>query len=346
MHLLAFFIATLLPLAAVANPPRVVTDIAPVHSLVASVMHGVGAPQIILPPGASPHGYALRPSEARMLAQADVVIWVGEDFTPWLSTSIQSLAASAQRISLLDVKGTVLLQYRRADHIDRRHDHDDHEHASSETKLASEDNHNEHKHHDHEPNSSENKVGVPVEDQHDHGHQNNSTEVHAWLDPENAKTWLDAIASLLSELDPENRIAYEANALMTKQRIDEAASTLRSVLDPLRQKRFIVLHDAYHYFESRFGVQSVTAILPNDGAAASAGHVRSISRLLAEGDVSCVFVEPQMPAALAETLSEEHGVQTGTLDPLGDMLERGPGLYRQLLLNLGLGLRDCLSEPL
>ncbi|MEM9058839.1 MAG: zinc ABC transporter substrate-binding protein [Pseudomonadota bacterium] len=338
MRLITLLAAMLLPLAVAAQPPRVVTDIAPVHSLVASVTRGISAPEVLLPPGASPHGYALRPSEARMLAQADVLIWIGRDFTPWLDGSVQTLAANARHLSLLEVKGTLLLEYRGAGHID----HDAQEHggqAVDGVKLTLSD---EHDHADEKPIASGGKVGTVLRDENGRDNFVRDSELHAWLDPENAKTWLDAIAMLLSEIDPENRIAYEANALLAKQEIDEASSMLRAVLGPVQEKRFIVLHDAYHYFENRFGVTSVAAFLPNDGAAASAGHVRSISRILADGGISCVFIEPQMPATLARTLSSEHGVLTGVLDPLGDTLERGPGLYEKLILNLGMGLRDCL----
>ena len=88
-----------------ADAPRVVTDIAPVHSLVAQVMDGVGLPDLIVPPGADAHHLALRPSDARTIAQADVVVWVGPELTPWLTDPLDTLAPQAATLTLLATPG-------------------------------------------------------------------------------------------------------------------------------------------------------------------------------------------------------------------------------------------------
>ncbi|NCV50495.1 MAG: DNA primase, partial [Rhodobacterales bacterium] len=95
---------------AMAEAPSVAVDIAPVHSLVARVMDGVGAPNLIIPPGASPHEYSLRPSEAQSLQDADIVFWIGEDLTPWLEKSIDTLSQNAEITTLLDQSETKLLK--------------------------------------------------------------------------------------------------------------------------------------------------------------------------------------------------------------------------------------------
>ena len=74
-----------------AEVPRVATDIAPIHSLVSMVMQGAGSPDLIIPPGASPHSYAMRPSEARAVAKADLVVWVGPELSPWLGRVLEAL---------------------------------------------------------------------------------------------------------------------------------------------------------------------------------------------------------------------------------------------------------------
>ena len=118
-RLLATFFA-LLPSLASAEPPRVVTDIPPVHALVASVMTGVGRPALLLPPGASPHDYALRPSQAQTLARADIVIWIGPDLSPWLGRAMATLGRDAWIVGLLAAPDTVTLRYATG------HDQDDH----------------------------------------------------------------------------------------------------------------------------------------------------------------------------------------------------------------------------
>ncbi|MEL7089622.1 MAG: zinc ABC transporter substrate-binding protein, partial [Planctomycetota bacterium] len=126
---------------ALAEAPSVAVDIAPVHSLVARVMDGVGAPSLIVRPGASPHEYSLRPSEAAALQDADLVFWIGEDLTPWMEDAVETLATDATVTALLEADGIKLLDFREGalfeahehgDHDDEEHaahdDHDDHGH--------------------------------------------------------------------------------------------------------------------------------------------------------------------------------------------------------------------------
>jgi len=109
MRLIALLIwICVLPSGLAAKAPQVATDIAPVQSLVARVMQGVGTPALIIRQGASPHEYALRPSEAAALARADLVIWIGPELTPWLQSAVETLAGEAAQVALLAVDQTVL----------------------------------------------------------------------------------------------------------------------------------------------------------------------------------------------------------------------------------------------
>ncbi|MEC8667038.1 MAG: zinc ABC transporter substrate-binding protein, partial [Pseudomonadota bacterium] len=104
----ALFALPLLASPALAEVPQVVTDIPPVHSLAASVMQGVGTPTLLLPPGGSAHGHQMRPSEAAAMSAADLVVWVGEELSPWIADASAKLAPDAASLSLIDVQGTVL----------------------------------------------------------------------------------------------------------------------------------------------------------------------------------------------------------------------------------------------
>ena len=177
----------LLPAVAAAEVPSVAVDIPPVHSLVERVMGDLGTPQLVIQPGASPHGYAMRPSEAEALAQADVVFWVSDGLTPWLAKARQSLAPDAQQVELMESAGTQRLTYRQGATLEA-HDHDEH-HEHEE--------HEGHGHHEgHDGHEHEQHAG------HDH-HDHSGWDPHGWLDPVNAQAWLDAIATSLAELDPD-----------------------------------------------------------------------------------------------------------------------------------------------
>lgn len=322
---------------AAAETPKVVTDIAPVHSLVSIVMQGIGSPEILIPPGVSPHDFALRPSAAREISKADIVIWIGSDFTPWLARPLRALAPDAISMELIEIPATFTLPYRNKlifnatlEGSEDGHDGDDHR-----THKDTQDDHkDEASHSDHSRSSHE--------DSHGHAHHG-TVELHAWQDPENAKAWLEAIADLLAATDPSNAQRYEANAQTGIEQVNAVAQQLARDLTPLRNRGYVVMHDAYQYFENRFDVPASAALLPGDGSPASAARVQAISRLLNDIGPTCIFVEPQMSATLARTLADEHDVRIGLLDPLGDKLERGPMQYSKMLLGIGQGLLDCLS---
>ncbi len=85
--------------------PRVVVSIKPIHSLVAGVMAGVGAPELLVKGGSSPHTYSLKPSDAQVLNTADVVFWIGPGFEGFLEKPLKTLAASAKVVALMDTPG-------------------------------------------------------------------------------------------------------------------------------------------------------------------------------------------------------------------------------------------------
>lgn len=109
------FAATALPAA--AEVPQVVTDTPVVHSLVASVMGGLGTPELLLDKGADAHDFQLRPSQLRALKAAGLVVWIGPEMTPWLGHALES-GTSGEALVLLDLPGTRLRHYAEEDHAE------------------------------------------------------------------------------------------------------------------------------------------------------------------------------------------------------------------------------------
>jgi zinc transport system substrate-binding protein len=302
---------------ALADAPRVATDIAPVHSLVARVMDGVGAPDLVMAAGASPHAYSLRPSEAAALQQADLVFWIGEDLTPWMEDAIATLAEGARVMSLLEVEGVTLLEFREGALFDG-HDHEgDHDHEETG-----------HDHdHDHDRGHED----------HDHG----AYDPHAWLSPDNASVWLDAIAAELAAVDPGNAAAYRANAAAARDELAATRVEVEARLGPVTDMRFVVFHDAYQYFERAFEISAAGAISLSDAADPSPARIAEIQERVRDEGISCVLAEPQFNPGLVATVLDGTEAATGVMDPLGAELEPGPGLYPQLLLNLADALAGC-----
>jgi zinc transport system substrate-binding protein len=339
-----------LGVVAQADVPRVVADIAPVHSLVAQVMQGVGTPDLIVRQGASPHEYSLRPSEAGALDQADVVFWVGDELTPWLDRSIERLAQDATVVSLLDADGTVRLQFREGPIFDQDdHDHDDHSDGDDHDDHSDGDDHDDHADgdshddqaagDDHDDHADEKEAGHDSDDE--HGHDHGGVDPHAWLDPGNGKHWLDVISTELARLDPENSALYLENAAKGKADIDEAVKDISAELQSAKSTRFVVLHDAYHYFEGRFGIHAVGAISLSDASDPSPARVQSIQKNVQDLEVTCVFSEPQFNVDIVATVIENSQANSAVLDPLGVGLETGQGFYVKLLRDISGEIAAC-----
>lgn len=317
--------------------PDVATDIAPVHSLVARVMAGAGTPALIVPPGASPHGHAMRPSEAAALDRAQVVIWMGEALTPWLADPIGTLAGDAHVIELLGAGGSSVLGFReglafapRAAGADG-HDHalDDHGDDAHAHEEHAEDEHREDGH------------AADAQD-HDNDHAHDGADPHAWLDPANARAWLSLIAAELADHDPENAALYRTNAAEAAVELDALEAEIAARLVAVRDVPYLVFHDAYQYFEARFGVSPAGALSASDATDPGPARVAALRDLARERGIACVFSEPQFDGARVTAIFGET-VRHGVLDPLGSAHAPGPALYPALLGDMATALEECLG---
>ena len=291
-------VLSMLPLPALAEVPRVITDIPPVYGLVAQVMGDLGAPVLLLEKGADEHDFQLRPSQMRDIASADVAVWIGPELTPWMERALEGAKGDMASLPLLAVQGTALLEFGAAD------DHGD---------------------------------------DHDHGHDHGGTDPHAWLNPENAAPWLDAIAAVLSAKDSGNAATYAANAATAKAEIAALDAEISAAIAPVKDKGFVAYHDAYQYFAAHYGMNYLGAIAMGDASAAGAAHLREMQSTIANG-VVCVFPEVQHDADLLLQLTEGTAVNAGAaLDPAGAMLSHSPASYTDVLRNLTTALTGCLS---
>ncbi len=356
--------ATLLGGTAIADVPVVAVDIAPVHSLVARVMEGVGTPELIIPPEASVHEYNLRPSEAAAIQDAQIVFWMGEGLTPWLEDSIETLASGAAVTALLEAGETPLLEFREGA-LFEAHDHDSHD-GDHDDEHAAKDDHDDHGHDDH--GHGEEHAGEKAHDDHEHGHEKEEAHAHdddhddhghedhadehghdhgaydphAWLSPAIAGAWLPLIADTLSGADPANAEVYAANAAAGQAELETLASEVNDILAPGRDKQFIVFHDAYQYFETAFAFPASGAISIGDASDPSPARIAEIQDRIREQGVDCVLAEPQFNAGLVETVLDGTEAKTGVVDPLGSDLTPGISLYSDLIRNMAKSLADCL----
>ncbi len=358
--------------------PAVVTSIKPVHSLVAGVMEGVGTPEIIVDGAASPHTYSLRPSQAASLEKADLVFWIGPRIETFLTNPLETIGQNATVVELGDAHGLTRLALREggafeshdhdhdhgdhADHDDHDHekhaehaDHDDHDHE----KHADHDDHDDHDHEkhaehaDHDDHDHEKHAEHADHDNHDHekhaGHDDHADDahgefdMHVWLDPQNAKALVHEIEEALVKADPENAGKYEANAARLEARLDELTTEVSAVLEPVKDRSFIVFHDAYPYFENRFGISAAGSVTVSREVAPGAARVSEIREKVESLGVTCVFSEPQFEPKIVEVITENTNASSGVLDPLGANFDNGGELYFTLIRTLADNMRTCLS---
>lgn len=306
----------------------VVASIKPIHSLVSAVMEGVGEPELIVRSTGSEHAYTLRPSDANALQNAKIVFWVGHEMETFLEGPIETLAGGATVVALEDAEGLEKLKFREGGPFEAHaHGEDDHGHA--------------HEGHDHE--GHDHAHDDHGHDEH-HGHAHGEHDLHFWLDPLNAKLLLAEIETTLSEADPDNAERYRANVETYSARLDELVSEVEAQLAPVKDKPFVVFHDAYQYFEQRFGVNVVGSITVNPEIMPGAQRVAEIKARIAELRAACIFAEPQFERRLVSVVAEGTDAKSGVLDPLGADLDDGPELYFELIRNMGTSMAACLSQ--
>ncbi|MDM7322668.1 MAG: zinc ABC transporter substrate-binding protein [Gammaproteobacteria bacterium] len=313
LPILALIIST--PLAAT---PQVVTSIKPINDLVHAVMEGVGEPVRLIPPGSSPHTYALKPSERLALEKADILFWIGPEVETTLAKASKTLRPDARIITLSTLPDIELLPARTGGDWEKHEHAHGHEHAHA------------HGHgHGHEAQ---------------HHHHGTSFDGHLWLSPANASMIVRAASSIHSAADPEHAPQYAANAEQAIRRLTALDDELKKKLAPVAAKPFIVFHDAYQYFEHTYGLRAVGSILVSPEAMASVGRVQAMREKIKKLGAVCVFSEPQFEPKLVQTLIEGTQARSGTLDPLGAKLPPGLAGYEQLLQQLADNLTSCLAS--
>lgn len=292
--------------------PRVLVSIKPIHSLVAAIMQGVGTPQVLLDGNASPHTFQLRPSHARQIHQANVLFWVGPDLEKFLEKPLQALGDKAQVVTLADAPGLQLLDYRSGGAFES------HDHAAA------------HDGHDHA-------------DGHDHGE---GKDLHFWLNPLNAQALAGEIAARLTQADPAHAEHYQRNLQTLQQRLAALDSELSSLLQPVKDKPFVVFHDAYQYLEARYHLNVSGSITVSPEVVPGAARIAQMRQKIQSLGAACVFSEPQFEPRIIQTLVQGTPVRTGVLNPEGGELPAGENLYFDLMRGNAKALRDCLGQGL
>ena len=291
---------------------KVVTSIKPIHSLASYIMDGVGSPGLIVDGYNSPHNFQLKPSHAKMLEQADIIFWVGEDLENFLEKPLDTIAKKAEKIELLEIKGIKKLKFRERNIFE---EHDDHGHDAKKE---------EHDDHGHDAKKEEH-------DNHE-GHGHGEYDPHIWLDPINAKVILNEITEHLIENDSKNASTYKSNLAKALAKIDKLIIDV--ITETNTDLSYVVFHDAYQYYENRFNVNILGAMTVNPDVMPGAEQIHEIHEIIEHDNVSCILSEPQFNPDIIKSIAKDTSVKTGVLDPLGANLKPGKDLYFDLIRNM------------
>lgn len=285
--------------------PKVLATIKPLHALAASVMDGIGSPSLLLRASASPHTYALKPSDAQAIQKADLIFWIGPDYEAFMAKSMRGLPKSARVLQMSKLPGVSLLATREG--------------------------------------------GVWEEEAHGHGHAHahdakghDEDDMHLWLDPINAKAILAAMSEALGRADAPNAARYAANATAAAAQIDALDAELATKLAALRDKPFIVFHDAYQYYEKRYGLNAVGSITVTPDRVPGPRRLSELRKKITEQGALCVLSEPQFTSGLVGTVLSGTKARGGVLDPLGGAAPEGADGYAGLMRGIANGLSACL----
>ncbi len=294
---------------------NIVTSIKPLHFITYDITYGVSEPELLLNANASPHTYALKPSDIKKIAEADLMIWFGPELESFLSSAVKKSAAD------LELGASEKLSLR-----EFGDEHDSHEEESHHTAHESGEHEHEHEHEEHE--------------HHHHG----THDPHIWLGPEQARQAAGIIAERLAKVDPEHADIYQTNYQNFINELDLTVADIRKQLEPVKQYGYYVFHDAYGYFEDYFGMNKQGHFTVSPDRKPGAKTLLHIRAELEEGKAKCVFSEPQFKPAVIETVVSGSNVVTGKLDPLGTDIAVAKGSYFAFLRSIADGYSQCLGQ--
>ena len=307
----------------------IITTIQPITSLVSAVIGNTGKTISLIPTEISPHEYKLKPSDIKKLQNGNIIFYVSDHLETSITKVFENLPKNIKSINLMEDAGIKHLAIRDNEaweRHDHRHGHGDHH--DHDKKAKEHDDHEDEKH---------------AKKHDDHNNHEKEDDVHIWLSPDNAVKIIKKVNKELSLYFPENAKTYNKNTNQMIKKINELEVELKNELSGIKDKPYIVFHDAYQYFETSFDLNAVGSIALDGDIASSPKQISFIKDKIVKFKASCVFQEPQFDSKLVKIVVEGTNAKIGTLDPLGVNIKSGENFYLQLLKNMAKSLKDCLG---
>ena len=294
----------------------VISTIQPINSLVSAIIGNTGKSITIIPSEQSPHDFKLKPSDVKVLQNGNIIFYVSNHLESSITKVLKNLPKNIKLINLMEESGVNHLAIRDNDAWER------------------------HDHHGHDDHDVHDKHGKKHDDHDDHEKED---DVHVWLSPDNAIKIVQKVNKVLSLYFPENSKIYNDNTTKFIDKIRNLKMELVKELLPIKNKPYIVFHDAYQYFEKTFELNAVGSVALEGDIASSPKQISIIKDKIVKSKASCVFQEPQFDSKLVKIVVEGTDAKIGTLDPLGVNISENKDFYLQLLTNMTKSLKECLG---
>ncbi len=305
---------------------QITVSIPPLAGIVAPLLDEGDELHVLLKPGVSPHGFQLKPSHLKMLHESDLVISVGTPVDAWLEKALSRFDAQVVEMSALPgIQSLPVRQGGLWEKSDHGHEDEHEEHAGHAADHADEAN--------------------SVHDEHVAFH----SDGHLWLSLKNARLLIVQVSDQLQRMKPESAAEIQRKTEAWLKLLDEVDSQIKTQLEPYRMQPFVVLHDAYQYFEKHYGLRGVGSIRLNPEIAPSLKRIQSVRERISEQGIRCVFKEPQFPAKRITAVVSGLNVKVGSLDPMGVYDKTGTLLksqylpYDRFLIQMADAMSDCLT---
>jgi zinc transport system substrate-binding protein len=309
--LLSLLLTLFIPVAA-ATELKVLTSITPIQLIASEILADVAQPEVLLPPGASPHQYSLRPSDVRKVKQADLIFWIGPELERFLEKTLSKTDATV--LSFLEAEE---MHQEEAEH-ENKSEHGSSHQESEDNLLAS-----SHQH-----------------DGHDHG----GTDPHIWLDPMHALEMAEIIRDEAIKAAPDKTLLLEQNYAEFAAGLLEKDQLIMAQLAPFNERGFVVFHDAYSRFVKRYNLKQLGAVTINPSRKAGARHLSELREAVIKSKAVCIFSEPQFSGSILKTIAAGTAVRTAELDPLGQKVMLGKGAYLAFIADFAQVFKECLQD--
>ncbi len=255
---------------------KIVTTFLPVHLFTKAVVGDTGQVDILISPGMEVHDYQTTPDDAKMLAQADVLVANGLGMEEFLS----GLIANAGNSKLQQINASEGIQVIEEEHDEHKHEEEKHGHHEEE-----------------------------------HGHHHEEGNPHVWLDPVLAQQQVANIRDGLIAIDPDNADSYRSNADAYIQQLQQLDNEFQQTLAPVKGCKFITFHDAFPYLARRYGLQQEAIVeIPEDSITPK--NIQRVQQVANRYQVKALLTEPGIQDKRVQQISRDLNLTLEAIDPL------------------------------